>query len=543
MKIIPELHDPLRFLIIELQKQLKLVSKYFQTGEIHHGDNSLKRVDYIDNYHLTILNRCSEMLQCDPQNDNSSVQSYLQLNQALKDLSRKFQTAVFQSQKLKAKSLLKKKKISLAMHELVTGIELIEPAIESESSTLAIDICRLKIRIDKHCQSQWDKYKKHLKTGQQTDSLLEASLIVRDISDMGESLLRIGEGIMSANLGQMIQIDQYQSLETSLSALNLDLQQDNLSIHRMGETKSGCTISGVRSALESEGDILAIFKEGAKTKLKDEKAGIESWHAKYPGVAPKVYSYHKSGDKAALLFEYLTGRTFDKILFEQDRKLLKSALNRLFATLEDIWQSTQVDKAIPANFMAQTKKRINDIYSVHPDFQVKGVQIGDLKTASLETLVDQAIKIEEQLTIPKAVYIHGDFNVDNILYDPLEDSISFIDLHRSDYFDYVQDLSVFMVSNYRLPAQDAGIRKLIAQTMAAVYDFGSSYAKSVNDDSYHLRMSLGLSRSFLTSTRFVLNEAQAKSMHVKARYLLESIIQLKPDFFSNYRVPKELFND
>lgn len=545
MKRISQLHDPLKFLVIELQKQLQLLSKYFQTNDIGFGDKSLKRVDYIDNYHLSILKRCAECQQCETDDDEQSlsIQSYLQLNHALKHLSRKFQMAVYQSQKLKAKSLLKNKQITLALKELSTGIELIEPAMEYPNSTLAIDICRLKIRIDKHCNIQLDKYKKQLKKGQQTDSLLEASFVVQDIREMGESLLRVGEGIISANLGQMIQIDQYQSLETSLSAMNLNLQQDNLSIHRMGETKSGCTISGVRSAEESEGDILAVFKEGDEAKLKEEKTGIESWHEKYPGIAPKVYSYHKSGDKAALLFEYLTGKTFDKILYEKDRELLKTALHRLFLTLEDIWQSTQIDKVIAPHFMKQTKKRITDVYSVHPDFRIKGVQIGELKSVSLETLLDQAIEIEESLALPKAVYIHGDFNVDNILYDPLEDSISFIDLHRSDYLDYTQDLSVLMVSNYRLPIQDQTVRKLIGQTMTAIYDFGASYANSIDDQTYHLRMALGLGRSFLTSTRFVLDEKHAKAMHFKARYLLENLIQLKPEYYPKYQVPRELFHD
>lgn len=541
----PELHDSLRFLIIEVQKQLQFLSEYFQTGELPYADKSLNRVDYIDNYHLALLKRTTEpaLRTGLSAHDSTVLQSYQQLNHALKALSRKFQSAVFQSQKLSAKSLLKKKRITRALRELAIGIELIEPAMNSDHFSIAIDICRLKIRIDKHCKDQLERYRRRIKKGQQTESLMEASFIVQDIREMGASLLRVGEGIISAKLGQMIQIDQYQSLETSLSALNLDLQQDNLTIHRMGETKSGCTISGVRNARESEGQIVAVFKEGNQTKLKDEKSGIESWHKKYPGIAPKVYAYHKSGDKAALLFEYLTGQTFDQILTSKDRKLLRSALTRLFATLDDIWQSTQIKEALPAQFMKQIQKRLADIYQVHPDFKIKGVQIGDLRMASLEALIDQAIEIEKTLVVPPAVYIHGDFNVDNIFYDPLEDAISFIDLHRSDYLDYVQDLSVFMVSNYRMNVTDEHIRKYISQTMAAVYDFGSSYAQQMEDESYHLRMALGLSRSFLTSTRFVLDDTLAKKMHFKARYLLENLIQLKPADYPQFRIPKELFYD
>ena len=49
-----------------------------------------------------------------------------------------------------------------------------------------------------------------------------------------------------------------------------------------------------------------------------------------------------------------------------------------------------------------------------------------------------------------------------MIYDPLDKKVRFIDLHRSRYQDYVQDVSVFMVSNYRLQVLDAGTRARIA---------------------------------------------------------------------------------
>lgn len=551
MRLIPELYDPLRFLTIEVQKQLFLATEFLEEGDASLIEKSLKRVDYIDNYHVNLHQRATEFLtnhcHLEPQPDSAeiaiTVQSYQHLNNSLKSLSRQLEGMLYQTRQSRALKLLQKKTVTAALQHLKTGLDLIEPALESQNSTLAIDICRLKVRIDRNCEQQLDKYKHRLKKGQQTEALLNASFILRDISEMGEALLRVGEGIISANLGQMIQIDRYQSLEATLTALQLNPEDETLNIRAMGETKSGCTISGVMSAEETEGEILAVFKEGDKAKLKDEKTGIESWHQKFPGIAPKVYSYHKSGDKAALLFEYLTGKTFDRIVQNGNRKLLKKALNRLFETLLDIWQTTQSDTPHPAGYMAQLQKRLSAIYDIHPDFNLHSGSIGGIKNRSLEDLTAQAKRLEDSLPLPKGVYIHGDFNLDNVIYDKLADSISFIDLHRSEYLDYVQDLSVLMVSAYRLTNFDPKVRKLIAQTMKAIYEFGETYAESIQDSSYHLRMALGLSRSFLTSTRFVLDEEHAKAMHYRGRFLLEQLIRLPENDRMTYRIPKEIFHD
>lgn len=544
MHILPTLYDPLRFLIIELQKQLELFTLFFETGEADVAERCLGRVDYIDNYHLNLLNRAAAALAEQPDQETQvAIQSYEHLNHSLKTLSRQCQAIIFQTQSCRsALKVLRRKTVYKALQDLTAGLEMIEPAIESDSSSSAIDICRLKVHIDKRCDQQLDRLKKRLKKGQQTEVLLNASFVLRDISAMGEALLRIGEGIISANLGQMIQIERYHSLEATLSALQLNPQQNELSIRALGETKSGCSLSAVMGT-DSEGEMLAVFKEGDQAKLHEEKAGIESWHQVYPGIAPKVYSYHKSGTKAALLFEYLTGDTFERLLLDKDRKLLKKGLNTLFRTLQNIWQETQDTTHQAAHYMQQLKKRLPAIFAVHPEFEHKMINVNGVKSHSIDNLIDACVTVESGLAVPQAVYIHGDFNLDNIIYDSVEDEVNFIDLHRSDYQDFVQDLSVLMVSCYRIANFDPQVRKLIAQTMQAIYDFGADYADQINDESYALRMALGLSRSFLTSTRFVLDKEHAKAMHFRARYLMEQIVRLTPQQLNHYQIPKEIFHD
>ena len=132
--------------------------------------------------------------------------------------------------------------------------------------------------------------------------------------------------------------------------------------------------------------------------------------------------------------------------------------------------------------------------------------------------------------------------MDNIIYDPLEKKINFIDLHRSSYMDYVQDISVFMVSNYRLRVVDPVIRRRIRELACSFYSFSAAYAKSKGDNNFDLRLALGLARSFATSTRFVVDKTLARAMWLRARYLLESVLLTDPKQMHKYRIPiKELF--
>jgi hypothetical protein len=157
-------------------------------------------------------------------------------------------------------------------------------------------------------------------------------------------------------------------------------------------------------------------------------------------------------------------------------------------------------------------------------------------------LVEQAVKLEQGLKVPFSVYIHGDFNIDNVIYDPDERRINFIDLHRSQYMDYVQDVSVFMVSNYRLQVLDPRRRRRAMALMLAVYRFAARYARRQGDGGFELRLALGLARSFATSTRFILDPTLAGAMFMRARFLLELALAADPKKPATFRVPvEELF--
>ena len=74
------------------------------------------------------------------------------------------------------------------------------------------------------------------------------------------------------------------------------------------------------------------------------------------------------------------------------------------------------------------------------------------------------------------------------------------------------------------------------------YTFSASYAKQSQDKTFELRLALGLARSFATSTRFILDKTLARTMFLRARYLLERVLEADPKRPQSFRVPiKEIF--
>jgi aminoglycoside phosphotransferase len=315
-----------------------------------------------------------------------------------------------------------------------------------------------------------------------------------------------------------------------------------LVVEPLAETRSGSGISSISQPGRRAGDFVAIYKDGKKRKLREERRGLKSWQEKFPGLTPRMLAYRKRGQSASLLIEHLSGLTFEQVLLHESPGLLKEALAELSATMDRVWQETRSSKPVAAGYMRQLSRRLEDVYMIHPEFRQRDCHICGRTEPSFGALLKKAHARESQIKPPFSVYIHGDFNVDNIIYDPAGKKISFIDLHRSRNMDYVQDVSVFMVSNYRLQVFDALMRRRILELTHEFYRFASAHARKSGDRTFELRLALGLARSFATSTRFILDKSMARAMFLRARYLMEQVVATKPADAKSFRVPvREIF--
>lgn len=546
MSIPKSIRDNLRFLITEVDSQVSNLQTYFETYSVTVAKRIIDRSGYTYNLKTSIHSSCLGKIA---QNKNARSEASLlrSLETIASDLDRIAELCrdcIHQVGYLQDTNHLPSTLYVSLLERIAKGIRMTYTAIDKSDTKLALRMGRIEGKLDcayrkllkKHSRDLKQKKKKH------TEDLITALFVGHSIEQMGDVLLNISEAIISANMGQPFNTDRYHSLQASVEQLSGTDNDSEVVLEKVAETRSGSGISGLSTTDQDGNEYLAIFKDGQKRKVREEREGVENWHEIYPGLAPKILSHHKRGQSASLLIEHLAGLTFEQILLHEPAKLLKQSMLQLQKTLKSIWCETRSKKRVSANYMQQLEKRLDDVYALHPEFKQGNSQICKSSVASFNALLHQARDYEKQLNAPFSVYIHGDFNVDNIIYDPMERKINFIDLHRSSYMDYVQDISVFMVSNYRLRVVDPELRRRILDQSKDFYDFAAAYAKKHGDTSFDLRLALGLARSFATSTRFVLDKTLARAMWLRARYLIEIVLATEAKQMKNFHLPiQEIF--
>ncbi len=541
MRVTKAISENLSFLVVEVGTQVGKLGDFLAQGSPMVGQRILDRSGYAYNLMLRIHNDCLGEIarRKKGEADVLSLRSMESIATDLQRITELGRDCVQQMAYLKRRQCLNGKAYAPMLEAVGKGIGLVEPAVSGNDTAMALEIGQIEQELDRRYRKLMRGYIAALKKRRHTEDLIAALFVAHAVQQMGDALLNISEAIISANLGQPVDTERYHSLKASVEHLESGEKISDLVVERVAETRSGSGISGIGRADRDENEgYVAIFKDGKKQKLKEEKEGVESWHQIYPGLAPKILDYRKKGQSASLLIEHLDGLTFEQILLHEPQRLLNQTMKQLHATLLSVWRETHTKRTVAADYMGQLVKRLPEVYSIHPEFRQPESRICALKVPAFRSLLKRAVDFESKLSgAPFSVYIHGDFNVDNIIYDPLEKRINFIDLHRSRYMDYVQDVSVFMVSNYRLQVLDAPVRRRIARLASEFYGFARGYAQKRGDETFELRLALGLARSFVTSTRFILDRSLAEAMFLRGRYLIERVLETNPKKPEGFRLP------
>jgi phosphate uptake regulator len=542
MKLSKHIRNNLRFLIAEVGSQLTNLQAHLDAPSATIARRIIDRSGYAYNLMLRIHDSCHHRVikAGESATETATLRAIESIATDLEHITGLCRECIQQLGPLQKRRCPGAGACRHMLGSIIRGLDRIEAAIHQNDTRLALRIGRIKPRLDKASHKMVKKYTAGLKRKKHTEDLVAGLFLVHGIEQMGDAMLNISEAIISANLGQPINIDRYRSLRSSIE--QLDTAHSELVAEPIAETRSGSGISGISATGQEDAGYVAIYKDGQKRKLREERRGLTSWQEIYPGLAPRILSYNKHGQSASLLIEHLAGMTFEQILLHESGRLLKQTRKQLNRTLGKVWRETRTRKPVSAAYMRQLSKRLEEVYSIHPEFRTGDCRIGGKTVPSFGTLLKKVHHLEAGIRAPFSVYIHGDFNVDNIIYDPLEKKINFIDLHRSRYMDYVQDVSVFMVSNYRLQIFDAPLRRRIMILTRDFYRFAAAFASKSGDKTFELRLALGLARSFATSTRFILDKSLARAMFLRARYLLEQVLAADLKNPASFRVPvKEIF--
>ncbi len=512
-----------KFLALEVGKLLEDTQRMLVDPRSELISKIAARDDYIDNLKSMIENKCFRLLTNEDL-DEGTIDLIRAINVATNNLERIADfgvNIVGQTRYLANIEILHRFDPGPFFKAIFDALAVVEDALFRRDMSLALRICRSELEVDELYAEVFRRIMEDLRSGDSPEDLVTSLFIYRYLERTGDSLLNIGEAAIFATVGEKLKVSEFQALEETLaSEVGLDLAE--VDYHGIWETRSGSRIGMVHA--HDSGKRSVVFKEGRTKKVLEEKLALERWEQLEPGLPPRVFGYHDHGEKASLLMEYLQGDTFQRIMLDSDARVCSSAFMMVIQTIGRVWNSTLEHTPCKPAFMRQVASRLPDVFKVHPEFRTDDMRIGSFEIAGFEALLRDARSLDAQLVSPFKVLIHGDFNTDNIIVNLPQRRVHLIDLHRSRPFDYLQDVSVFIVSNFRLKIFDPAPRRRLDQVSREFYAFAKEFSEAHGDAGFEARLGLGLARSLLTSTRFEMDPDFSRSMMLRARYLIERLL-------------------
>ena len=533
-----------KLLAIETESQIKLTHGLLSDFHIDVLEEITAKDDYIDNLKTTVENACfSNIYNMAKSSDMEPLNRMRALHIICVNLERIADFCVNiarQTQYLTSKDFIQKYDYKSMFMEIQNSIHRVTWVFDHGNLAQALEICRVEFKLDELWEQTFNILLEDLKKGHEVTNLVTTIFIFRYLERIGDSILNIGEALIFAIMGDRIKIRQVEALEKTLTESGFKGSLGDIDFASIWGSRSGCRISKVSRKKPSGFKAQGIFKEGKIGKIQEERANINRWEDIYPGLAPKVLGYYEKYRTASILVEYLAGCTLDQVFLTESLDVVENVTFVLEQTLMEIWNKTLKPKVFSTDYMKQLMDRLAAVDRVHPkSFRSTRPRKG-AEFVSIKDLVKTCQDIEQEVPSPFTVFIHGDFNTNNIVYNHDEQKIHYIDLYRSREGDYVQDAAVFLISNFRMPVFDADVRTRLNRITMHFYDVFRSFALKKGDNTFEARLCLALARSFLTSTRFELNKPFARQMSTNARTLMVGIIDHRGKPWSSFGLPREI---
>jgi len=531
-----------KFLVIETENQVKLTYGLLSDFNDELLDKIASKDDYIDNLKSTIENKCFVSIHGSKKYNKKDVNTIRAVHVICVNLERIADFCVNVARQLHYLSdntFIHEYNYRGMFSEIQMGLSKITEVFNQRDLSSALDICRSEHNLDKLYKQNFDRVMDELRKGKEIENLITVIFIFRYLERIGDSLLNIGEALIFVIVGDRIKIRQFEALQETLSKSGFDGALTDIDFTSIWGSRSGCRIGKV-DGRRTDSKAQGIFKEGSIKKIQQEEENIRKWNSIFPGLAPKIFGYYEKGNTASLLVEFLAGCTLDQIILTDSDEVISNVVFIFEQTVSEIWETTKKEGLYQTDYMNQLKTRLDTIRRVHPGFYRPKKQIESFDISSSEYLIETCEQVENELPAPFTIFIHGDFNVNNIVYNPDDQIINYIDLYRSKQSDYVQDASVFLVSNFRLPVFESTLRKRLNYMIQFFYKLFEKFAQKNNDKTFEIRMALALARSFYTSTRFELNQHFAKDMYLRSNFLMEKIIDFKGNPWESFKIPKEI---
>jgi len=543
------LDENFKFLVLEVEHQARSTRKFMDAPSRQRHSKISNRDDYIDNLKTIIENKCYSRIHSDKNLDKNQINKIRAIQVMcvnLEKIADYFVNITKQMRYLDDQSFIKRYDYAEVFDIILERLSAILAAFRNEDMSRALFICKAEPLLDGVYKVRFDRIMNEMGMGRDAQSLITVLFIFRYFERVGDALLNIGEAIIFSLLGERIKIEQFEALQQTLTKSGFSDSFADIDFRAIWGTRSGCRIGKVEQrdaeASAEEKRQGSIYKEGNLEKIRKERESIRRWKQTFPSLVADIYGFHEDADKGSMLVEFLNGCTMDEVILSGEDDLVRNALFVFESTVLETWTTTMERLPVKTNYIWQVQSRLESVLQTHPEFWRTPKTLGCTEVRSTEDLLTCCAEIEDELEAPFSVFIHGDFNINNVVYNHEAQQVHYIDLYRSRDFDYIQDASVFLVSNFRMPIFDGEHRSRINSVIRQFYGFVSGFAREHGDTTFEARMAFALARSFYTSTRFEMNFKFAKEMYNRSMFLLEKISHYRGRNWEKFSLPSHVLH-
>jgi phosphate uptake regulator len=339
--------------------------------------------------------------------------------------------------------------------------------------------------------------------------LLHLQAVLKYLEKVCDFALNIGETTVYAHTGSRLSYAQFQQFE---SVLPTEDREDAIRRH-FWDGISGATVL----ELGPRGRHM-VFKEGYGHKLRDEYERSIEWEKLAPYHTAKVLAFSENRGRSGLLREFAEGSLLlDTLLSETHVEVKESVMRRVAEVMVDIWENTITPVPPRVDYINQIRTRLRDALRRHPRLEKVAKQ--ELEGyGGLFDLLTQMQSREAWLSPPFSIWIHGDLNANNIVVEGPD--VVFIDVHRSQYGDYLQDIAALSTSAVRRFPKGK-VAKGVTRANEVLLEVAERFGHANGDRNYRPRLRLARARSFMTSSRLESDYGRAERLFVEGLDLLK----------------------
>jgi len=505
-----------------VQAQLKLAVTAFVARDEKQARKAIEKDDFVDNLYIYTEGELFQMVLKAPPEEIELIRTGLKMAKGLEKIADYAENIAKQTLHMLPGS---DKSLSIDIlgcyQEAKEGIELAIRGFEHRDIKQVKRAAKKEAILDDVYRVIITRTLEQLQIpGRDAGYLITQLLLAKYLEKIGDTLLDMAEAALQLISGERLKIHQY----VHLTRLIKDGNINEAELEGFWGTRSGASVF----RLDASGEEQLIYKEGRADKIRQEEQKLKQWEEIEPGLVPHVKHASKVKDRRIMVTQFFDGASLASIYGKPWWYEKETATRALVRLLERIWDKTLKSQRPAFDAFNQLRERLESVYAMHPELEAmrkeKLVFCGRAHPPLGETL-NCLEAAASRFRAPFSVFIHGDFNSDNVIFLPESGELRYIDVHRSKSGDYLQDVSVFMVSNIRMPAF-SGMQLLEAERVNLMMEtfarnFGAQHGDKLFDD----RLNLMLARSLITSARFVGDFRQARRLYLAGIDKLERVVR------------------